>query len=134
MDTSQRNEALQREQIAFAALSFNEKARCIMAERNCDGGDGATDGVGMRGSEAGRSDWDRRLTRSNNFLQLCRDDLCGKMKTLKVYVGLFFFFLDFLDFFWFFVSLFLVSWFLFLVLFLLLLLLLSLLRSFSVVI
>lgn len=34
------------------------------------------------GGRAG--DWDRRLARQTNFLQLCRDETCGKMKTLKV--------------------------------------------------
>lgn len=86
MDTSQQNEEKRREDIAFAEVAFSEKARAIMAARQQDGG-GASDSSGRGGGgRAGTNDWDRRLARSNNFLQLCRDDLCGKMKTLKVLI------------------------------------------------
>lgn len=42
---------------------------------------------GGRGSGSGSGKWDKKLARSNNFLQPCRDDLCGKMKTFKVRCG-----------------------------------------------
>ena len=43
------------------------------------------DVTGARWDDRGNRNrsWDWRLARSSNFLQLCRDDLCGKMKTLK---------------------------------------------------
>lgn len=93
VDTSQRDEEKQRHEIAFAEVAFTENARAIMAD--CDlggegGGGSCSGGSGSGGAEWGGGggasgrDWDRRLVRSNNFLQLCRDDLCGKMKTLKV--------------------------------------------------
>lgn len=86
VDTSQRDEKLLGEQIAFAELSFTANARGTMAERDYTDG-GGEDGGFVGGGRCARTvggDWDRRLARSSNFLQLCRDDLCGKMKTLKV--------------------------------------------------
>lgn len=89
---SQRDEEKQRHEIAFAEVAFTENARAIMADcdlgggggGSCSGRSGSGGAGGGGGVGASGRDWDRRLVRSNNFLQLCRDDLCGKMKTLKV--------------------------------------------------
>ncbi|CAM9156448.1 unnamed protein product, partial [Laminaria digitata] len=83
----------QQHEVAFAEVAFSETARAIMADcdfgggrsGSCSGMNGSGEGAGGGGGGGANSrDWDRRLVRSNNFLQLCRDDLCGKMKTLKV--------------------------------------------------
>eukprot|EP00903_Cladosiphon_okamuranus_P013898 g12926.t1 len=82
--------------IAFAQVAFSEQALAIMATRPGDDDDGASysafAGAGAEGgisgggggAVGGGEDWDRRLARPENFLQLCRDDTCGKMRTLKV--------------------------------------------------
>lgn len=85
--------------IAFARVAFSEQALAIMATRpedddgtTCsnsafaDVGAGAGGGSsgGGGGGVSGGENWDRRLARPENFLQLCRDDTCGKMRTLKV--------------------------------------------------
>lgn len=81
--------------IAFAKVAFSEQALAIMAARpgehdGAGAGAGATAGGGGESSSGGGvaagggDNWDRRLARPENFLQLCRDDTCGKMRTLKV--------------------------------------------------
>lgn len=81
--------------IAFAEVAFSEQALAIMSTRpgehdgaagaNAGGGGGGSGSGGLGGAVGGGDNWDRRLARPENFLQLCRDDTCGKMKTLKVY-------------------------------------------------
>lgn len=80
-----------REDIAFAQLAFSEQALAIMTTRPGDhdgigagAGAGGWSSNGGGGAVGGGESWDRRLARPENFLQLCRDDTCGKMRTLKV--------------------------------------------------
>lgn len=75
--------------IAFADVAFSEEARAIMAGLPGQHGGGAASGSSIGagkggGGRGGGGEWDRRLARPENFLQLCRDDTCGKMRTLKV--------------------------------------------------
>ncbi|CAN0163673.1 unnamed protein product [Ectocarpus sp. 12 AP-2014] len=75
--------------IAFADVAFSEEARAIMAGLPGQHGGGAASGSSIgagrgAGGRGGGDEWDRRLARPENFLQLCRDDTCGKMRTLKV--------------------------------------------------
>lgn len=77
--------------IAFAQEAFSEQALAIMTTRPGGGDDAGAGAVaagggfsGGSGAVGGGENWDRRLARPENFLQLCRDDTCGKMKTLKV--------------------------------------------------
>ncbi|CBJ28871.1 conserved unknown protein [Ectocarpus siliculosus] len=75
--------------IAFANVAFSEEARVIMADLPGQHGGGAVSGSSIGagrggGGRGGGGEWDRRLARPENFLQLCRDDTCGKMRTLKV--------------------------------------------------
>lgn len=83
--------------IAFAKVAFSEQALAIMSKHlpgESDGpdpargrGSGVPSGGGGGGGGAGgggERDWDRRLARPQNFVQLCQDDTCGKMRTLKV--------------------------------------------------
>lgn len=74
------------EDIAFAKLAFSEPARAIMAAPVGEHEGTERDGGSASVSVAGGG-WDRRLERSDNFLQLFRDDTCGKMRTLKVGCG-----------------------------------------------
>lgn len=84
-----------RDDIAFAQVAFSEQAIAIMTTRPGDH-DGAGAGAGAGGwrssggggAVGGGESWDRRLARPENFLQLCRDDTCGKMRTLKVHTNL----------------------------------------------
>ncbi|CAB1097645.1 unnamed protein product [Ectocarpus sp. CCAP 1310/34] len=75
--------------IAFANVAFDEEARAIMAGLPGQHGGGVASGSSIgagrgAGGRGGGDEWDRRLARPENFLQLCRDDTCGKMRTLKV--------------------------------------------------
>lgn len=76
--------------IAFAQVAFSEQALAIMSTRpgeqdsfSAGAGGGGSSGNGGE-AVGGDENWDRRLARPENFLQLCRDDTCGKMRTLKV--------------------------------------------------
>lgn len=90
-----------RDDIAFAQVAFSEQALAIMATRpeghggayadayadayaGAGAGGGSSSSSSGGGAVGGGGNWDRRLARSEQFLQLCRDDTCGKMKTLKV--------------------------------------------------
>jgi len=75
--------------IAFAQVAFSEQALAIMSSGGGGGANSADGGPngGGGGGGGGGEGWDRRLARPENFLQLCRDDTCGKMRTLKVVGG-----------------------------------------------
>ena len=89
VDSREPNAVLRQESMDFAEVAFNEDARAIMAPRDQDEEVGGWGGGGESGWGDGRgaNGVDKRLLRSENFLQLSRDDLCGKMKTLKVLNG-----------------------------------------------